>query len=139
MSQPAITLSDGTTTLTLDPDLYWSDEFEWHAVEQAVERSLTGALLIDLGERQGGRQITLQPSDDAAAWMPRATLAQLQAWEADADLTLTLSLRGTPFSVVFRRHDGAPIEAHPVEFVANPLPGGFGDWYLTTLRLMVIA
>lgn len=138
MAQPAITLSDGTTTLNLDPDLYWSDEFEWHVIEQAVERSITGALIIDLGERQGGRPITLQPPDDNAAWMPRVTLGQLQTWESDPALTLTLSLRGTPYTVVFRRHDGAPVEAHPVEFVADPLPGAFGDWYLTTLRLMVI-
>jgi len=138
MAQPVITLSDGTTPLLLDPDLYWSDEFEWHAIEQAVERSITGALIIDLGERLGGRPITLEPPDDNAAWMPRATLAQLQVWETDPDLTLTLSLRGTDFTVVFRRHDGAPIEARPVEFVADPLPGAFGDWYLTTLRLMVI-
>ena len=138
MTQPVITLSDGTTTLTLDPDLYWSDEFEWYEIEQAVERSLTGALIVDHGVRQDGRPITLDPPDDAAAWMPRATLAQLQAWETNPALTLTLSLRGTPFTVVFRRHDGAPIEARPVEFVADPLPGEFGDWYLTTLRLMVI-
>lgn len=138
MSQPSITLGDGTTTLTLDPDLYWSDEFEWFANEQVVERGLTGALIIDLGTRQKGRPITLAPPADDAAWMPRATLIQLQAWEAIASQTLTLDLRGTSYRVAFRRHDGAPIEAHPVAFVADPLPGEFGDWYLVTLRLLEI-
>ena len=34
----SITLSDGTTTVTLHPDLYWEDENSWHPVEQTVER-----------------------------------------------------------------------------------------------------
>lgn len=138
MSQPIITLAAGGVTLALDPDLHWSDEFTWNAVEQAVDRSVTGALIVYTGTRVGGRPITLQPADDTSAWMTRATLAQLQAWEANAALTLTLSLYGIDRPVVFRRHDGAPLEARPVQFVANPLPGGFGDWYLVTLRLMEI-
>ncbi len=138
MSQPTITLSDGTTTLTLDPDLYWADEFDWFSVEQAVERGLTGALIIQTASRVKGRPITLAPSDDAAAWMPRATLTQLAAWESSPALTLTLNLRGTVFTVAFRRHDGAPFEARPVEFVADPLPGDVGDWYLTTIRLIEV-
>jgi len=138
MSQPNITLAAGGTSLQLDPDLFWSDEFSWHAVEQAVDRSVTGALIVYTGTRSGGRPITLQPADDNSAWMPRATLTQLQAWEANAALTLTLSLRGIDRSVVFRRHDGAPIDARPVQFVADPQPGEFGDWYLVTIRLMEI-
>lgn len=138
MTQPAITLTVGAVTLTLDPDLHWIDEFDWHAIEQSAERGLTGALIIDAGERHGGRPITLAPPDDAAAWMPRAVLTQLQAWEADADREMTLSLRGTAYTVGFRRWDDAPIEARPVLFVADPLPGGFGDFYLTTLRLVTL-
>lgn len=139
MTQPTITLTAGAVTLTLDPDLHWSDEFEWFATEQKVERSITGALIVDLGTRLAGRPITLEPPEDAAAWMVRATLATLQEWEANpAVTTMTLNLRGTAYSVVFRRHDGLPIEARPVLFVADPDTGGFGDWYLTTLRFMVI-
>lgn len=138
MPQPAITLTAGAVTLTLDPDLYWSDEFAWAAVEQSIARSLTGALLIDVATRIGGRPITLQPSADNAAWMPSATVRQLQAWEADPALVLTLDLRGTTYDVVFRRDNGAPIEARPVEFQADPLPGDPGDWYLVTLRLLEV-
>lgn len=139
MAQPAITLTVGAVTLTLDADLHWSDEFTWFETEQHVERGLTGALIIDQGARLEGRPITLEPPEDAAAWMVRATLAQIQAWEADpAVTTMTLSLRGVSYDVLFRRHDGPPIEARPVIFVADPLPGGFGDWYLATLRFMVI-
>ena len=31
-----ITLADATTTLTLDPDLFWSDEVNWRPVAQNV-------------------------------------------------------------------------------------------------------
>jgi hypothetical protein len=40
----SITLSDGTTTLTLNPDLYWADENDWSPVQQSVETTITGAL-----------------------------------------------------------------------------------------------
>lgn len=138
MPQPAITLTAGSTTLGLDPDLHWSDEFEWAAVEQSIQRSLTGALIIHSAAKIKGRPLTLEPPAANAAWMSRATLVQLQIWEADPALTLTLSLRGAAYTVAFRRHDGLPIEARPVDFVADPLPGEFGDWYLVTLRLIEV-
>lgn len=138
MTQPAITLAANGNTLTLDPDLSWTDEFDWHAIEETATRSITGGLIIDQGIRLTGRPITLAPPDDKSAWMPRATLTQLQAWEAIPELSLVLTLRNTPRNVKFRRHDGAPLSAKPVEFVADPLPGQFGDWYLATLRLLEI-
>lgn len=129
-----VSLSVGAVTLDLDPDLQWTDEFSWSAIEETEERGLTGALIIDIGVKTSGRPITLAPPDDSSAWMPRATISQLQLWEKVPALTMTLQLRGTSYQVRFRRTDGAPIEADPHEFVANPLPGGLGDWYLTTLR-----
>ena len=138
MTQPTITLTVGAITLDLDPDLQWTDEFDWYAIEQTAERGLTGALIIDACKRQGGRPITLAPPDDSAGWLPRATLAQLQTCESDPDVDLTLSLRGTEYIVHFRRFDAAPIEARPVIFVADPLPGELGDYYLVTLRLVTL-
>lgn len=137
MTQPAITLSAGATTLTLDPDLHWTDEFAWSSVQQSTERSIGGALIIDVAQKIAGRPITLAPPADNAAWMPRATLAQLQAWEAQPELVLTLNLRGTAFQVVFNREND-PIQSSPVDFVADPEPGGFGDWYLCTLKFLTV-
>lgn len=138
MPQPPITLSNGTTTLDLDPDLQWSDEFTWAAVEQATERSIGGSLIVDVAVKIAGRPITLQSPADNAAWMLRATLAQLQAWESMPEQVFILTLRGTEYRVIFSRADGAPIEARPVDFVADPEPGGFGDWYLCTLRFLTV-
>lgn len=133
-----IQLSDGTTSLTLDPDLYWSDEFDWSPVQQNVEFGITGAQIIDLGVKQAGRPITLRPDADDAAWLPRSTLVQLRIWEALPEQVFSLSLRGQSYSVVFNRSQGAPVEARPVVFVAGALPGELGDWYLATLRFMTV-
>ncbi|WP_234082437.1 hypothetical protein [Azonexus sp. R2A61] len=133
-----ISLTANGTTLPLDGDLYWSDEFDWSPIEQSITYSADGALLIDEFERQTGRPITLRPFDDASAWMPRATLLQLQSWAGIAELTMTLMLRSTSYSVMFRRDEGSPITAEPVVFVSDAVAGDAGDYYLITLRLIEI-
>lgn len=133
-----ITLTVGATVLNLDPDLQWVDQLSWSPVVQSVTHSVSGALLIDEQVKLGGRPITLQPPDSSAAWMPLATVSQLLSWAAEPDRVLILNLRGTTFNVRFRRTDGQPVEATPVTFVADPVPGGFGDDYLVTLRLIEI-
>lgn len=133
-----ITLTAGGQTLFLDPDLWWSDEFTWSPVAQAESFSIEGSLLIDAQEKLSGRPITLQPIDDDSAWMSGAVLSQLQAWAAVPGLQLVLSLRGTNFNVIFRRSDGPAIDARPRVFVSDVQPGGFGDAYLVTLRMIEV-
>ena len=132
----SLTLSDGTTTVTLDPDLLWSDEFSWKRVEQSVVPSVTGALIVQSARFAAGRPITLQPEDNSAAWMPRSALEQLYAWSEQSNLVLVLDgLRGLSRSVVFRSQNGAPIEAGPVLHRDDVEPD---DAYLVTLKLMEI-
>jgi hypothetical protein len=138
MAQPTITLTAGTVVIDLDPDLRWSDEFDWYEVEQTVERSLGGSLVVDQAVKAGGRPITLAPPGQDAAWMPRATLSAIQALERQPHLIMQLDLRGAVFDVIFRRHDAAPISAEPVVFVADPEASGFGDWYLSTIRFLTV-
>jgi len=130
----AITLTDGTTVLELDPDLYWDDEFAWAAVEQSMTRGLTGKPIIQVGLRQHGRPITLRPFDDRSAWMTRADMAQLRAWADIPGQVLTLTLRGTAYTVMFRHHDQAHA-AEPVVFFSDPASL---DWLLVTLRFMTV-
>lgn len=126
-----ITLSDGTTTLTLHPDLYWPDENNWHPVEQVVLRTVTGALIVSAATRQKGRPITLQPENDGSGWMNRATCEQLRSWALVPGQQLTLTLRGTTYSVIFRHHDAPAIEARPVVHWSDVQSD---DWYLVTLK-----
>lgn len=130
-----ITLTDGITDLNLHPDFLWSDEYNWQPVEQSVERTITGALVVMPALRQAGRPITLEPEDDSSAWTTRADVEQLRNWAAGAGVVLQLTLRGTTRSVMFRHQDGAGLEARPVVHFSEPEGG---DYYLITLRLMEI-
>lgn len=130
----SITLSDGTTTLALHPDLYWSDEHNWFPVEQTAQRTITGALIVSVATRLAGRPVTLQPEDDRSAWTPRADLDQLRHWAAGAGRVLQLTLRGSTRDVMFRHQDNA-VEATPVQHLNDTQPG---DWFLVTVRLMEI-
>lgn len=133
-----ITLSDGTTTVELHEDLQWADEFAWRPVAQSVERSITGALLIQHGQASNaGRPITLAPDSENAAWTRRSVLLQVQAWAIEAGKTLTLVLRGVSYSVIFRQTDG-PVEANlVVPYAPADLDGN--DFYSVTYRFMVLA
>lgn len=129
----SLTLTAGGVTVDLDPDLYWSDEFAWQAVQQSAGYSITGALIVQQGTKAAGRPITLQPEDENSAWMPRSAVEQLQAWANTPLLTLTLAgLRGTSRSVMFRQQDGA-VEARPVQHLSDV---DSADQYRVTLRLM---
>lgn len=130
-----IQLSDGQTTLDLNPDLLWADEYNWQPVEQSAERTITGALVVMSSLRVGGRPITLQPEDDTSGWMTRDLIEQLRNWAAEPGKTLTLTLRETDFNVAFRHQDGAGLEARPLIHFSE-MDGT--DYYLATLRFMEI-
>lgn len=131
----SITLTYSGTTLTLDPDLYWADENDWHPVEQNVQRSITGALIVQTAQRSLGRPITLQPEDDGSAWMPYSTLDTLRSWAAVAGRQMSLTLRGVTRTVMFRHQDGAAVEASPVVHYSE-VDGS--DWYKITLRFFEV-
>lgn len=130
-----ITLADDTTTLELSPDLLWSDEFNWHPVEQFAERTLTGALVVMPALKIGGRPITLEPEDDDSAWMRRDAIEQLRNWAAEPGKQLELTLRGVTRTVAFRHQDGACMDARPVVHFSDIEAT---DNYLATLRFMEI-
>jgi len=50
-----ITLSDGARTITLRDDVQWVDEFGWQPVSQSIDYTLTGAVVIEPYQLQGGR------------------------------------------------------------------------------------
>lgn len=129
-----ITLSDGTETIELHPDLFWSDEDNWHPVAQAVQRTITGALDIQVAALTKGRPITLEPEDDSSAWMASSVVQQLRNLAAVPGQQMVLTLRGVSRTVIFRHQDGG-FEAKPVVHYRDRVPG---DWYLCVIRLMEI-
>lgn len=134
----SITLSDGTTTVTLHEDLKWTDEFTWSAIEQTVNRSLTGGFIVQRGARTDGRPITLEPEGEDSAWMPRSTVLALRAMANDLDAELTLTIRGEARSVAFRHHDqNGGLEAVPLVHFRDADVSS-SDYYRCTLRFMEI-
>jgi len=129
-----ISLSDGTTTLVLHRDLFWSDEHNWQAVEQTAQRTLTGGLIISAAQRLAGRPITLEPENDSSAWMARSVVDALRNWAAEPGQELTLTLRGVAHTVLFRHQDGG-LEARPVIHYND---ANNADFYLCVVRLMEI-
>ena len=130
-----ITLSDSSTTITLSDDLFWSDEAQYSAVQQTVEYSITGALLVSSSTKLAGRPITLGPETESSAWMSRSVLDALLAYAAVAGKTMTLSLRGVDYDVMFRHQDAPAIDARPVVHFNDVDPD---DNYLITIKLMEI-
>lgn len=129
-----ISLSDGVTPVTLNPDLFWSDENNWHPVEQTVQRTITGALIVSSATRVAGRPITLEPENDSSAWMPLGVVALLRNWAAVPGKVLTLTLRGVTRQVIFRHQDGG-LDARPVVHYND---ADNADNYLCVVRLMEI-
>jgi hypothetical protein len=127
-----ITITDGTTTIELPADLQWSDEFEWSAVEQDKEYSLTGALLVQQGVKQKGRPITLKSG--GGAWVLRSVVKALQTYYNTPDQVFTLELWDETFVVQFERPDG--LKAEEVLRQADPGPTHF---YTIELKLFEVA
>ena len=130
----SVTLADSGTTLTLNPDLYWSDENNWSPVRQAVAPSITGVPLVQVAAMVNGRPITLEPEDDEAAWMTLSDVTMLRNWAAVPGQQLLLTLRNVSHTVLFRHQDGG-LEARPVVHYRDRVAE---DWFLVTIRLMEI-
>lgn len=125
-----ITLSDGSTTLELPNDMEWRDEFGWTPVEHSTDYSETGALVIQEGERQDGRPITL--FGGRGVWVARSLVEALYAMASVPDQVMTLNLWGREFNVMFRR---PALEAEPIRRLANPGPN---HTYALTINLMEV-
>jgi hypothetical protein len=127
--------NDDDTTIELHADLLWSDEYSWSPVEQTATRGITGTHIVQVQQRTGGRPITLEPEDDASAWMPRSILEILRSWASVPGMEMTLTLREVTHTVIFRHHEGGAIQATPVLHYDTMEDS---DFYRVTLRFMEI-
>lgn len=50
--------------IALPGGMLWVDEFAWSAAQRSVERSITGAQIIDVAIKVAGRPVTLQGMQD---------------------------------------------------------------------------
>lgn len=120
-------------TLTLPDDLIWENEFEWNPVEQTVERSVTGALLIQEAAKHKGRSIIL--NGEQSGWLRREQVLQLQALASTPNKVMPLVLAdGRAFSVVFDRQR-SPVSAEPLFTEGRPTADAL---YRIQIQLFVV-
>lgn len=119
--------------IALPAGMLWVDEFSWAQAQRSVERSITGAQIIDVAPKLAGRPITLQGAQDQG-WIRRATLLAVRALADVPGGQYPLQLAsGEIFTVMFAPDDA--IEAQPIsrpELPENTHP------YVATLRLMTV-
>ena len=121
--------------IELPDDLLWVNEFDWNPVEQNIERSLSGALLIQEQSMLGGRPIELSGGEDAG-WVTRDKVLMLYSLANALSNTMTLTLPDSrQFEVMFDRRNNTPIMAQPLWAKAYTTND---DFYLLTLRLITV-
>lgn len=138
--------------LVLPSGLYWSDEHAWSPVEQATDRTLTGALVLEESLKAKGRPITLSGGRDGnryTAWVALnesflgfSSLTALRSALLAAGVELTLTLHdGRTFNVA-PRHDGdGPISVTPLSALGNlppANPGASWRYSVDAIRLMEV-
>ena len=118
--------------IALPADLIWSDEYDHTPVKQTVSTAVDGSLIVEVAAQAKGRPITLK-GDENAAWIDRATLELIRAKQYQPALSMTLSMRGVNYNVLFFQPGG--IEAKPVIDYNQP---GADDWYSITLKFFEV-
>jgi hypothetical protein len=124
----AITLG----AITLPAGLVWSDEFDWTPVDQSVDYSLTGALIVQTYTKLTGRPITFfgqSDGSDYTVWISRANLLTLKTALDVANTTFALTLHDARTFTVMAR---GPIKATPLPAYKSLRPANPGNnhWYL---------
>lgn len=120
-------------SVSLPADMTWTDEFNWPTVIRSTEYSLTGALIVDAGQRLAGRPITLQGAMDGG-WVSRATVDALRVLACQLPGVFVLTLADArAFNVTFAPEE--PISAEPIFPIADP---GVDFWYVATIKLIEV-
>lgn len=99
-------------TIELDDDFQWVNEFDHNPIQQSIEYSLTGALLVQEGRMLQGRKIELR--SNGGVWTPLSVVRQLEALRDQPSQPMELVLAdGREFSVIWDRV-GPPLSAEPI-------------------------
>lgn len=106
-------------SLTLPEGLYWSDKYDWTPVDQSIEITLTGTLLIEEAAQLAGREITLIGGRNYC-WALQAFIDDLYALTQTAGLVMTLDLAGDGAHQVMWRRDVTPLTAKQFSVYSEP-------------------
>ena len=119
----------------IEDGFLWADEFSWKPIEQKLERAISGAAIIQEGQKQSGRPITLEPANDGMGWIKLRDLRQVQAWSVLQEqfaLEFEWPHDTRRFNVIFNHEVGA-LEAKPVKGIPAV---SLDDYLNVTLRFL---
>jgi hypothetical protein len=129
----SIVLTDGTDSVDLPDDILWEDEHSWDSVVQQTTYTITGALVVEVSQKQAGRPVTLK-SRDNMSWIPREDHDQIRAWANTAGQQLTLTIRAAHHTVIFD-HSRTSVESEVLGYFKDSQQP---NWYKMTIRLIVL-
>ncbi|WP_369586611.1 hypothetical protein [Kingella oralis] len=129
-----LTRNDNSASLALPQDMRWTDEFDWSATAQtAPVYTLSGAVVIQQGQKQAGRPITLAGE---WVWLDLGIIRTLRDWSDVPELVMTLThYDGRRFNVMWRLHDKALRNVSPI---AYRTPERADDRYTAEICLMTV-
>jgi len=128
-----MTLDDGSTTITLPDDLQWVDEFDWEPVQQDLQPTMGGGLVISENTLSAGRKITLVSGDDV--WVLKSVINEIDIFRNTVDKQMTLTLPDArTFTVMFDRAK-KPMEVKPVW---RKTTQEVTDYFTLTLRFLEV-
>jgi hypothetical protein len=124
--------------IRLPDGLRFSDEFKGSPIAQTIIHSLTGAPIVQQGEKLAGRPITLIGGNEFA-WLTRAETTALKALlDTGAEMTLTLH-DAREFTVLPADDDPLAVSAVPIVRDSGPADPSAGAWYvLESLKLIEV-
>lgn len=117
--------------MTLPEEMIWLDEAKWTAVAQSTEYTLNGALIVQQGVKQAGRQMSLGGDNCWARW---SLVKQLQETTHVADKRMTLTLEDGRSYLVIWDHENDPIEITRI-YERQPQDD---DWCRMTLHFIIV-
>lgn len=129
---------EGGTAIALPPDLLWMNEMQWSSVGQSKERSITGALIVDVVPKVAGRPVELKGVQNSA-WISRDELKALRAAAAVPGGRCVLSWNGESHAVIFDHGDSdasAAVTAEPVVDFCDPQDADY--YHSLVVRLITV-
>jgi hypothetical protein len=121
-------------TVALPDELHWQDEFTWNKKTHSKAYGITGALFVQVGTKETGRDITLVGTE-SMWWVTRDVIEDLQTLrDTDPEMTLTLQDSRT-FTVMFKQ-DEECIDVEPI--IAHNQYEASGYYKINAIRLFQI-
>jgi hypothetical protein len=123
------------SSITLDHDLIWTDEYTAPTAAGSSARTVDGHLVMQSSGIVSGRPLTLRGGADHG-WLTKATLDLLRSLSATPGVTFTTTLPDTrSFTTMFDHANHPVIEFIPVALATKP---GSSFYFYGTIKLVII-